>query len=89
MKSQIPEALQIAVFESETGQLSDPIGTEYGWHLIKPVDRREAAPLTLEQAREPIRAQLVTQCQSEAFRARLDAARAEHPVSMLYPGNAQ
>ena len=89
LKSQIPEALQVAVFESETGELSDPIGTEYGWHLIKPVDRREAAPLTLEQARDPIRAQLVTQCQSEAFRARLDAARAEHPVSMLYPGNAQ
>jgi foldase protein PrsA len=83
-KKQIPEALQATVFESELGELSDPIGTEYGWHLIKPVDRRDASPLTLEQAREAILAQLVQQCQSEALRARLDAARVAHPVSLRY-----
>jgi hypothetical protein len=83
-KKHTPEALQAAVFESELGELSDPIGTEYGWHLIKPVRRQEGGPLTLEQAREGIRAQLVQQCQSKAVRTRLDAARVEHPVSMRY-----
>ena len=88
-KKKTPEALQAAVFESELGELSDPIGTEYGWHLIQPVSRQEGGPLTLEQAREAIRVQLVQQCQSEALRTQLDAARVAHPVSILYPGEAQ
>ena len=31
---------EIAAFEGETGKVSEPVQTQFGWHLIKVVDKK-------------------------------------------------
>lgn len=63
------EPFQAAVQSLEPGAISDPVETQFGWHVIKLNETRiqEAPPL------DAVRDQLVTQIQQEALEARLNA----------------
>ena len=46
------------VFTMKPGDLSDVVESEYGFHLFKIIDRREAKMLSLEEARPEIEEKL-------------------------------
>lgn len=48
-----------AVFRLEAGQTSEPIRSEFGWHIIRVDERHEAREATLESSRERIREHLI------------------------------
>lgn len=56
------EAATIAL---EVGQVSDPIQTQFGWHVIKLNDVRKTEPPTLESVRETIEQNLRTAAATE------------------------
>ena len=57
----VPE-FSAAAFSMKPGQVSDtPIKTQFGYHVIKVIEKRNAPPPTLEQAQGVIRNQLVQQ----------------------------
>ncbi len=66
----VPE-FETQVTTMEVGQVSDPVKTQFGWHIIKLNDTRETAPPTLEQARPDIENQL----RQEALQAKLEELR--------------
>jgi peptidyl-prolyl cis-trans isomerase C len=69
----VPEFEQ-AAFAIEKGQSSkEPVQSQFGWHVIKIVDRREKTPPTLEQARGQIEEILSSELVS-AFVSSLHAA---------------
>ena len=43
-----------AVFSMQVGEISDVVATQFGFHLIKLVEREEDTPLTLEESRPQI-----------------------------------
>jgi peptidyl-prolyl cis-trans isomerase C len=53
----IPEFQEVA-FKLKDGEISRPVKTMYGWHIIKLVERREAKQPPYEEAKDRIRAQL-------------------------------
>ena len=57
----VPEFAE-AAFELDKGELSDPVKSPFGWHLIKLQDRRDLPLPTLDEARP----QIVKQLQAEA-----------------------
>lgn len=72
-----------AVVESlEPGQVSDPVQTRFGWHVVKLFETRDASAPALEEIRE----QLVGELRQEAVRAQLETLRAATPVEDLSEG---
>ncbi len=49
----VPEFEKVA-FELEVGKLSEPVKTQFGYHLIKVVDKKEAGVKSLEEAKSQI-----------------------------------
>jgi len=48
-----------AAFALEPGELSQPVESQFGWHLIQLEDRRESAPPPLEQVRDQVAQQVL------------------------------
>jgi parvulin-like peptidyl-prolyl isomerase len=47
-----------AVFETPLNQVSEPVQTAYGWHVIMPVSTQEHRQLSLDEIRVPIKEQI-------------------------------
>jgi peptidyl-prolyl cis-trans isomerase C len=60
----VPEFAQVA-FKMEKGQVSDPVKTQFGWHIIKVEDKRERQIPPFEQVKDQIETFVVRRTQSE------------------------
>ena len=59
-KGDMVPAFADAAFAMQPGQISDtPVHTQYGWHVIKVLGRRQAPPPAFEQARDQIRQDMI------------------------------
>jgi peptidyl-prolyl cis-trans isomerase C len=56
----LPADMAKTVFAMKKGEVSAPIQSDFGWHIIKVEDRRKAAPSTFDQMKESLREQIVT-----------------------------
>lgn len=65
-RGQMVEEFDKAVFEMEVGKISEPIKTEFGYHIIHLTDKNEEKEATLEDHKEEIKEQLFeTKLQTE------------------------
>lgn len=63
-----------AAFAVQKGQVSDPVKSQFGWHLIKVEDRRQKPPPTFDEVKDRILASLMHQrAQAVAAKLRADA----------------
>jgi peptidyl-prolyl cis-trans isomerase C len=82
----VPEFAEVA-FKLDKGQLSDPVKTQFGWHIIKVEDKRTKPTPTFDQVKSQIenyishraQAQLVEKLRSAANIERLDKPMAPDP----------
>lgn len=65
---QMVQPFEEAVLAMEPGTVSDPVQTQFGWHVIRLNETRQKAVPTLDE----VRAQLVEQVQQDVLEARLD-----------------
>lgn len=67
-KGQMVPEFEGAVLELEKGQVSDPVQTQFGWHLVILNDKRKSEAPALEA----VRGELAQTLQQEAVQARID-----------------
>jgi peptidyl-prolyl cis-trans isomerase C len=87
----VPEFSEVA-FKLDKGQISDPIHTQFGWHIIKVEDKRAKPTPPFEEVKKQVasyiahraQAQLVENLRKTATIDRLDQPKAPSP--MLNPG---
>jgi foldase protein PrsA len=66
-----------AVFGLKKGELSQPVRTEYGYHLIQVVDIIPEAQIPYEEVKEKIRSALLAQRQADTWEAWLEGMKQE------------
>ena len=72
-----------AAFAMQVGEISNPVQTQFGWHIIKVEDRRPAAKPSLEEMTQQIGQQLYVAKYRETFDALRKAATIEIPDATL------
>ena len=76
----VPEFDKVA-FELDKGELSAPVKTQYGWHIIEAVSAvKEASTTPLPQVKEAIRQQLLSEKKTEEMRKWIDDLKDEFDV---------
>jgi peptidyl-prolyl cis-trans isomerase C len=71
----VPE-FEAAVQAMQPGDISDPVKTQFGWHIIQLEETRESSPPPLDS----VRPQIETQLRQEALQQKLDALRADAKI---------
>lgn len=66
-----------AAFALEVGDISEPVQSQFGWHLIKLEDRRVSAPPTLDQVRPQVAQQVLYENFAEIVGGLKDEAQIE------------
>jgi peptidyl-prolyl cis-trans isomerase C len=60
----VPEFAEVA-FKLEKGQVSDPVKTQFGWHIIKVEDKRTKPAPTFEQVKDQLETYVMRKAQAE------------------------
>ncbi len=82
-KGKMVPPFEKAAFALEVGKVSDIVETQFGYHIIKVTDRKEASTTSFEQAKDNIIRQLTQQKQSEFYNKYIDSLKAE--ANIVYP----
>lgn len=59
LQIQMIEAFENAAFTVETGKISAPVQTEFGWHILKVEDKRQRQPQAFEELKDRIKSLMV------------------------------
>lgn len=85
-EAMVPEFSEVA-FATAQGQVSEPVRTQFGWHLIKVENKTAAEKVAFEQVREQLAVQLRNQATQKALEGFLEEMRGSakvevHPASI-------
>ncbi len=90
-RGEMVSELEHAAFALRTGEISDPVRTRFGWHVLKLDDRRAIAPRPLAEMSRQIRENLYREemsRQTERFVETLKKdALIDYPMTELAPAN--
>ncbi|RAI42560.1 peptidylprolyl isomerase [Rhodoplanes roseus] len=90
-KDQMVPEFSEAAFKLDKGQVSDPVKTSFGWHLIKVEDKRKREPPPFEQVKDQIETFVTRKAQIELLnKLRADAKieRLDKPEATPAPAGA-
>jgi peptidyl-prolyl cis-trans isomerase C len=80
----VPEFAE-AAFNQKVGDISDPVRTQYGWHIIKVIDKKPAGTLPYDDVKAQLMTYLKAKKQEEAAQALLKSLRSSAQIESTLP----
>ena len=74
-----------AAFSQKVGDISDPVRTQFGWHIIKVTDKKAAGTLPYDEVKAQLIAYLKAKKQEEAAQALLKSLRSSAQIESSLP----
>lgn len=82
-RGKFDKAFEEAAFAAPTGQVTGPVKTVYGYHLIQAGEKRPAGLQSFEEVKDQIAADLREQAQRDAFETLLSEMKKQAKIQML------
>jgi peptidyl-prolyl cis-trans isomerase C len=88
LKEQMVPEFSEAAFKMEAGKVSDPVKSQYGWHIIKVEEKRDRAIPKLEEVRAQIEDYVRKKAQEDAVKKLTEGAKIERADAPKKPEEA-
>jgi peptidyl-prolyl cis-trans isomerase C len=82
-KGQMVPEYDNAAFELDIDQISQPVQTQFGFHLIKMVEKFPSASADFDQAKNDVKKDLQSLRQRNAYIQKVNEMRKKYPVELL------
>ncbi|MDK2866659.1 MAG: peptidyl-prolyl cis-trans isomerase [Clostridiales bacterium] len=82
-KGQMVPEFEAAAFEMATDTVSEPVQTQFGYHIIKKTGYMEAAVQPFDAVAAQIKQQLLIQKQNATYLEKVEALKSKYAVEML------
>jgi peptidyl-prolyl cis-trans isomerase C len=76
-KDQMVPEFADAAFKLDKGKVSDPVKSQFGWHVIKVEDKRKKPPPTFEQVQDQLQSFVARKAQTDLVTRLRTAAKIE------------
>ena len=77
-----------AAFAQKVGDISKPVKTQFGWHVIKVTDKKAAGTVPFDQVKEQVVAYLKSNNQREAVQAVLNKLKESAKIETFLPATS-
>ena len=84
-KDQVVPEFGEAAFKLEKGKISDPVKSQFGWHVIKVEDKRERKPLAFDAVKDRIKAVLLQKANEDLVTKARQGAKIERLTESTPP----
>jgi peptidyl-prolyl cis-trans isomerase C len=84
-RGQMVPPFEEAAFSLPVGSVSDPIETQFGYHLIKVEDRQDARTIPLDEVRDKIQTALENQKAAEKTDALVESLKSLAKIEIIDP----
>lgn len=81
-RGQMVKEFEDAVFNGEVGKVTEPVKTQFGYHIIKINEKNEGRDLEFDEVKEKIAAQVRRQKEQEVYNKKINELKDKYQVKM-------